>query len=51
MAAALSRKRPSPLSTGRERSWAVGIIYALGQVNFLFDKGFGEVPRCPSLSQ
>jgi hypothetical protein len=37
-AAALSRKRPSPLNTGRERSWAAGIVYALGQVNFLFDK-------------
>ena len=37
-AAALSRKRPSPLDTGRERSWAAGIVYALGQINFLFDK-------------
>ncbi|MHB0979269.1 MAG: DUF6398 domain-containing protein [Thermoleophilia bacterium] len=39
LTAALSRKRPSPLNTGRERSWAAGIIYALGQINFLFDKG------------
>ena len=38
MAAALSRKRPSPLESGRERSWAAGVVYALGQVNFLFDK-------------
>ncbi|HEU4454260.1 MAG TPA: DUF6398 domain-containing protein [Longimicrobium sp.] len=37
MAAALSRKRPSPLVTGKPRSWAAGILYALGQVNFLFD--------------
>ncbi|MBU2602469.1 MAG: hypothetical protein KKA32_09915 [Actinobacteria bacterium] len=37
-AAALSRKRPSPLSRGRELSWAAGILYALGQINFLFDK-------------
>ena len=37
-AAALSRKRPSPLDTGRERSWAAGIVYALGQINFLFDR-------------
>lgn len=38
MAAALSRKRPSPLENGRLKSWAAGIVYALGQVNFLFDK-------------
>lgn len=38
LTAALSRKRPSPLATGRERSWAAGIVYALGQINFLFDK-------------
>lgn len=38
MAAALSRKRPSPLESGRTRSWAAGIIYALARVNFLYDK-------------
>jgi hypothetical protein len=38
MAATLSRKRPSPLERGRPKSWACGIVYALGQVNFLFDK-------------
>ena len=37
MAAALSRKRPSPLSSGRRKTWAAGIIYALGRMNFLFD--------------
>ncbi|MBF0185770.1 MAG: hypothetical protein HQM06_15485 [Magnetococcales bacterium] len=37
MAATLSRKRPSPLSNGRHKTWAAGIIYALGRVNFLFD--------------
>lgn len=36
--AALCRKRPSPLMSGRANSWARGIIYALGFVNFLFDK-------------
>lgn len=40
MAAALSRKRPSPLESGRERSWAAGIVYALGRVNFLSDNSF-----------
>ena len=36
--AALCRKRPSPLASGRPNAWACGIIYALGFVNFLFDK-------------
>lgn len=38
MAAALCRKRPSPVASGQARSWACGILYALGQVNFLADK-------------
>lgn len=38
MAAALSRKRPSPLTQGRTKSWAAGIVYALARINFLFDK-------------
>jgi hypothetical protein len=40
MAAALCRNRPSPVASGQMRSWACGIIYALGQVNFLSDKSF-----------
>jgi hypothetical protein len=40
LTAALCRKRPSPLARGRANSWACGIIYALGFVNFLFDKSF-----------
>jgi hypothetical protein len=38
MTAALCRKRPSPLASGQPRSWACGIVYALGQLNFLSDK-------------
>jgi hypothetical protein len=38
LAAALARKRPSPLSRGKPEIWACAIVYALGQVNFLFDK-------------
>lgn len=37
-AAALCRKRPSPLTSGRLEIWACGIAYAIGSVNFLFDK-------------
>ena len=36
--AALCRKRPSPLATGHLKTWACGIVYALGSANFLFDK-------------
>jgi hypothetical protein len=38
LTAALARKRPSPLLTGSVETWACGILYALGKVNFLFDK-------------
>jgi len=38
LAAALARKRPSPLARGKPHIWACGIVYALGTVNFLFDK-------------
>ena len=38
MAATLSRKRPSPLNQGKPETWACGIIYAMGRINFLFDK-------------
>ena len=35
--AKLARKRPSPILSGRVPSWAGAVVYALGQVNFLFD--------------
>ena len=37
LTAALSRKRPSPLVTGKAPTWAAGIIHTLAMVNFLFD--------------
>src|SRR5437763_5901972 len=39
----LARKRPSPLVRGDARIWAAGAIYAIGQVNFLFDRS--QTPR------
>jgi len=36
--AKLARKRPSPLQSGRAATWAGGAVWALGQVNFLFDR-------------
>ncbi len=38
MTATLARKRPSPLVSGKPKSWACGIAYTVGSVNFLFDK-------------
>ncbi len=38
MTAALCRKRPSPLASGQPRTWACGIVYVLGQINFLSDR-------------
>ena len=37
MAATLARNRLSPLASGKAKSWACGIVYAIGRVNFLFD--------------
>jgi hypothetical protein len=36
--AKLARKRPSPLQSGRAATWSGGVVWALGQVNFLFDR-------------
>ena len=38
LAAVLARKRPSPLVGGQAKSWACGVVYTIGFVNFLFDK-------------
>jgi hypothetical protein len=35
--AALCRKRPSPLTSGKDHTWACGISHAIGMANFLFD--------------
>jgi hypothetical protein len=37
MAAALCRKRPSPVTRGVLNGWAAGIVHAIGGTNFLFD--------------
>jgi len=35
--AKLARKRPSPLQASRRATWAAGVVYALGHVNFPSD--------------
>jgi len=49
LAAALARKRPSPLARGKPEVWACGIVYALGTVNFLFDKSEKPYLRADAL--
>lgn len=36
--AALCRKRPSPVLSGKPQTWACAVLYALGQANFLNDE-------------
>ena len=38
LVARLARKRPSPIVRGDTRIWAAGAIYAVGQINYLFDR-------------
>lgn len=44
--ATLARKRPSPLLAGKPRTWAAGVIHAVGMVNFLYDSS--QSPTVPS---
>ena len=39
LAAALCRKRPSPLAKGKPEQWACACVYVIGSTNFLYDKG------------
>ena len=36
----MSRKRNIPFLSGRPEIWAAAIVYAIGSINFLFDKNF-----------
>jgi len=36
----MSRKRSVPFLSGKMEIWAAAIVYALGQINFLFDNSF-----------
>ena len=46
----LCRKRPSPLFGGHSYTWAAGIVYAIGQNNFIFDKTQEPHLTAPELS-
>ena len=52
-AAMLARERPSPLLSGKVETWAAAIVYAVGQMSFLFDKSeepyrTGLIPYIPA---
>lgn len=51
MAATLCRKRPSPVATGKTKTWACGIVYSVGRINFLFDKSQTPHLRADELCQ
>jgi hypothetical protein len=48
MVAKLCRKRPSPVATGKTNTWACGIVYSVGRINFLFDKS--QMPHIVRMS-
>jgi Domain of unknown function (DUF6398) len=48
--AKLARKRPSPIQSGRAPTWAGAVVYALGQVNFLFDSSTKPFATADDLS-
>lgn len=48
--AKLARKRPSPIQSGRAPTWAGAVVYALGQVNFLFDSSTRPFATADDLS-
>jgi hypothetical protein len=49
--AKLARKRPSPISSGRPATWAGAVVYALGQINFLFDRASEPYATADDLSE
>lgn len=46
LTAALCRKRPSPLLQGQPRTWAAGVVWTVGWINFLSD-----VSQTPHMTQ
>jgi uncharacterized protein DUF6398 len=42
---------PSPIQSGRASTWAGAVVYALGQVNFLFDPAIKPYATADDLSE
>ncbi|MTF38073.1 DUF6398 domain-containing protein [Cyanobacterium aponinum] len=47
----LCNYQPSPLNKGKAKSWACGIIHALGMINFLADSSFEPYMKSSELYQ
>src|SRR3954468_1784191 len=47
----LGRKRPSPLTRGDLDIWAAGVVYAVGQLNFIFDPAQSPHATADELSE
>ncbi|MCP4535874.1 MAG: hypothetical protein GY832_01905 [Chloroflexi bacterium] len=53
----MKRKHQVPFLRGRVNTWAAAILYALGQINFLFDRSFepyvaaADIPKHFGVSQ
>lgn len=46
----LSRKRDVPFLSGKLETWAAAVVYAIGQINFLFDKKFAPYASANDIS-
>ncbi|MHC5540243.1 DUF6398 domain-containing protein [Singulisphaera rosea] len=51
LAAALARKRPSPLLGGKPTTWACGIVRTIGWVNYLDDKASKPHMKLPAIDK
>ena len=51
VAGKLARKRDNKITRGKREIWAAGIIYAVGQMNFLFDKSFEPYQSADDICQ
>ena len=51
LAAALARKRPSPLLKGKATTWACGIVRTIGWVNYLDDKSQKPHLKLPAIDK
>ncbi len=47
----LGRKKEVPFKRGKIEIWAAAIVYAIGSINFLFDKSFEPFVRAEEISE
>ncbi|MCG2714661.1 MAG: DUF6398 domain-containing protein [Candidatus Marinimicrobia bacterium] len=47
----LGRKRDAPFKRGKIEIWAAAIVYAIGSINFLFDKSFEPYMTAEQISE